>query len=428
MSWYGIWKIKTRIQSSDLEVMERSGYKMELNHIDIESIVKQVMSEVVGQGATQVQTSTTGLIPKRARVAMLTDTKKIEVKTFDIPSINDDEMLIRVEGCGVCGTDVHEYKGDPFGLIPVVLGHEGTGEIVKIGKNIKQDTIGNGLGIGDKIVTSTIPCGVCDSCLTMPDKDNLCENSGIYGLIPDDEKKFNGWFGDYLIIRKGSTFFKVNDMDLKTRLLIEPAAVAVHAVERAKTTGLLSFNSTVLIQGCGPIGLLVMAVIRTMGVENIIAVDGDAKRLDMAKRLGAKHTVNFRHYKDHEQLVLRIKEITKRGTDFAFQCTGVPQAAANIWHFVKRGGGLCEVGFFVDNGNCSINPHQDICNKEITAVGSWVYKVSDYPITLDFLRRAKGIGLPIEDLITHEYPLDQLNEAMDTNMKQAGIKIAYVNK
>jgi L-iditol 2-dehydrogenase len=399
---------------------------MELNNIDIESIVKQVMNQV-SSDSIETNTVQNKVVPNTARVAMLTDIKKIEVKEYEIPSINDDEMLIKVEGCGICGTDVHEYKGDPFSLIPVVLGHEGTGEIVKIGKNINNDTIGNNITIGDKIVTSTIPCGVCDSCLTMSDKDNLCESSGIYGLIPDDNKKFNGWFGDYLIIRKGSTFFKVNDMDLKTRLLIEPAAVAVHAVERAKSTGLLSFNSTVLIQGCGPIGLLVLAVARTMGIENIIAVDGDVNRLEMAKRLGAKHTINFRNYKDNEQVVLRVKEITKRGADFAFQCTGVPQAAANIWKFVKRGGGLCEVGFFVDNGNCSINPHFDICNKEITLVGSWVYKVSDYPITLDFLRRAKGINLPIEDLITHEYPLDKLNEAMETNMKQSGIKIAYVN-
>lgn len=404
---------------------------MEINNIDIESIVKQVISEVATNNSNETKVNTTKTsvsVPKKAKVAMLTSKKNIEVKEFEIPDISDDEMLIKVEGCGICGTDVHEYKNDPFTLIPVVLGHEGTGEIVKIGKNIMRDTVGNPIEIGDKIVTCTIPCGECDNCLTIPDRDNLCENSGIYGLIPDDDKKFNGWFSEYLIIRSGSTYFKVNDMDLKTRMLIEPAAVAVHAVERAKTTGLLSFNSKVLIQGCGPIGLMVMAVIRTMGVENIIAVDGDTKRLDMAKRLGAKHTVNFRHYKDNEQLRLRIKEITGIGADFAFQCTGVPQAAANIWNFVKRGGGLCEVGFFVDNGNCSINPHFDICNKEITTVGSWVYKVSDYPITLDFLRRAKGIDLPISDLITHEYPLDELNEAMDTNMKQAGIKIAYVNK
>lgn len=402
---------------------------MELNQVNLEEIVKQVLLEMTGNKEVQKTSSTTAGIPSKAKVAMLTATKKIEVKEYNIPEIGDDEILVKVEGCGVCGTDVHEYKGDPFGLMPVVLGHEGTGQIVKMGKNIKKDSANKNVNVGDRIVTCVVPCGTCDVCVGSPEKTNLCENSKIYGLIPDDDYHLNGWFSTYLVLRKGSTFFNVSDMGLDLRLLIEPAAVVVHAVERAKATGLIKFNSRVLIQGCGPIGLMLLAVIRTLGVENIVAVDGDENRLNMAKKFGAKDTVNFTKYNGIEELTNAVKAVTDgKGADFAFQCTGSPKAASNIWKFVKRGGGLCEVGFFVNNGDSVINPHFDICSKEITAIGTWTYTPQDYPITFDFLRRANGIGIPVEQLITHRFGLNEMNEAMEVNMKQEGIKIVYINK
>ncbi|SCJ35893.1 Sorbitol dehydrogenase [uncultured Clostridium sp.] len=398
---------------------------MEINNINIEAIVKSILQEMTtGAEAPKVVNNA-----NTAKVGMMTAKERIEIKEFNIPEIGDDEMLVKVEGCGICGTDVHEYKNDPFELIPVVLGHEGTGEIIKMGKNIKRDSAGKSLKVGDKIVTCIIPCGECPTCLQHPERTNLCENQGIYGLMTDDNIHLNGWFGDYIVIRKNSTVFNVSDMDLHSRVLIEPAAVVVHAVERAKTTGLLKFNSKVLVQGCGPIGLLLLSVLRTMGIENIIAVDGNAKRLEMAKRLGATETVNIMESSSFDETINKIKALSDGlGVDFAFQCTGSPKAHAGIWKFVKRGGGLCEVGFFVNNGDATINPHFDLCNKEITAVGSWVYTPQDYLTTFDFLKRANGIGLPIKELITHEFPLEQLQEALETNIRQEGIKIAIINK
>lgn len=398
---------------------------MEINNINIEAIVKSILQEMTTGAEAPKAVSNANT----ARVGMMTAKEKIEIKEFNIPEIGDDEMLVKVEGCGVCGTDVHEFKNDPFGLIPVVLGHEGTGEIVKIGKNIKRDSAGKSVKVGDKIVTCIIPCGECPTCLQHPERTNLCENQGIYGLMTDDNIHLNGWFGDYIVIRKNSTIFNVSDMDLHSRVLIEPAAVVVHAVERAKTTGLLKFNSKVLVQGCGPIGLLLLSVLRTMGIENIVALDGNEKRLEMAKRLGANATVNVMKSSSFDETINKVKDLTDGfGADFAFQCTGSPKAHAGIWKLVKRGGGLCEVGFFVDNGDATINPHFDLCNKEITAVGSWVYTPQDYITTFDFLKRANGIGLPIKELITHEFTLDQLQEAIETNIRQEGIKIAIINK
>ena len=395
----------------------------------ISQLVRDVLKEAISR--SQPPATPSGgekPVPGTCRAMVLAAPKILELREFPIREIGDDEILVKVEGCGICGTDVHEYKSDPMKLAPLVLGHEGTGEIVRLGKNVTRDNGGKTVRVGDKIVTSVKTCGTCDACLYTPGRLNLCENLGVQGLIPDDDTHLNGYFAEYMIVRRGSTFFVVNDLSLELRMLIEPAAVVVHALERAKSTGLLNFRSRVLIQGCGPIGLLMLAAVRAAGTQHIIALDGDQDRLDMATRMGADQTINYKHFAGVPEIIGAVKEATKgRGAHFAFQCTGVPAAASNIWKYVQRGGGICEVGFFVDNGPCSINPHQDICAKEITLVGSWVYSVDEYPIAYNFLRRAQGIGLPVESLITHRFPLEKLGEAMAVNIRQEGLKIAIVN-
>ncbi|MBR1914352.1 MAG: zinc-binding dehydrogenase [Lachnospiraceae bacterium] len=401
---------------------------MAVNEQDVEKIVRQILNEIGGSPAAPASYSSTGSgqIPKTAHVAVLVDKERFEVKEYPIPPLGDDDILVRVEGCGVCGTDAHEFKRDPFDLIPVALGHEGTGEIVAMGKNVKKDSAGKDLHIGDKVVTCMIFRD--DPEITMFDlnKQNVGD-ADVYGLLPDDDYHLNGWFSDYIFIRGGSTIFNVSDLDLDSRILIEPSAVLVHAVERAKTTGILKFNSRVAVQGCGPIGLLCIAVLRTMGIENITAVDGNAGRLEFAKRLGASKTVNFNDYQGIEALTKGVSDsFGGHLADFAFQCTGNPKAHSNIYKFIRNGGGLCELGFFVNGGDAQINPHFDLCSKEINLVGSWVYTLRDYGTTFDFLKRAKGIGLPVSELITHRFPLQDINEALKTNLAMTGLKIAVI--
>ena len=398
---------------------------MDITSSQVESIVRKILGEMGGAKPANKA------IPKTAKVAMLTAQKKIEVKEYPIPALNDDDILVKVEGCGVCGTDVHEWKGDPFGIIPVTLGHEGTGEIVYLGKNVKTDTSGKPIKVGDKLVTSVISCGECHVCRNHPANTNLCDKQGVFGLIPhSDANPFTGWFAEYLLIRgKGSTYFVVNDLDLQERMLLELACVCVHALKRANTTGLINFNSKVLVQGLGPVGLVMISVLRAAGVNHIIAIDGTQKRLDMAKKLGAKTVINFKEVTTLEERVKLVKSVANGvGADFAFQCTGAPAAAKDIYEYIRRGGGLCEMGFFVNNGEYNVNPHFAMCNKEINIVGSWDYSADDYPTTMAFLRQAREMNIPIKELITHSFPLDQLNEAMEVNVSQQGIKICYVNK
>ena len=395
---------------------------MDISANEVESIIRRVLGEMGGAPKS-------ASVPKTAKVAMLTSAKHIEVKEFPIPALEDDDILVKVEGCGVCGTDVHEWKGDPFGLIPVVLGHEGTGEVVALGKNIKCDTAGNPIKIGDKLVTSVTSCGECHTCRMHPANTNLCDKQGVFGLIGhNDAQPLNGWFATHMLIRgKGATYFVVNDLDLKERMLLELACVCVHAYNRACSTGLMNFNSKVLIQGLGPVGLVMIAVLRAAGINHIIAIDGTPKRLDMAKKLGAKTLINFREADTLDKRIAIVKENANGvGADFAFQCTGAPAAAKDIFSYIRRGGGLCEMGFFVNNGEYDINPHFAMCNKEINLVGSWDYSAEDYPTTVAFLRQAREMNIPIKELITHSFPLDQLNEAMEVNVAQTGIKICYI--
>ena len=400
---------------------------MSVNSADIEQIVRQVIGQM--QGAASAPKKSAGPIPKTGRVAMLTELEKFEIKEYPMPQVGDDDILVKVEGCGICGTDAHEFKRDPFGLIPVVLGHEGTGEIVKMGKNVKKDSAGKNLAVGDKVVTCMIFKDNPDITMFDLNKQNV-GGADVYGLLPDDDKNhFQGWFADYLVVKGGSTVFNVSDLDLDSRILIEPCAVLIHAVERAKLTNILRFNSRVVVQGCGPIGLICIAILRTMGIENIVAVDGNEQRLAFAKRMGADNTVNFMEHKGVDALADAVKDaFGGYYADFAFQCTGSPIAHANIYKFIRSGGGLCELGFFINGGDATINPHFDLCAKEITLVGSWVYTLRDYATTFDFLKRAIAIGLPIKELITHRYGLEEINEALKTNLEQKGLKIAIINK
>ena len=397
---------------------------------ELEQIVRQVLEQMSTATAGSLAASGTyeGKIPSTAHVAMLTGLERFEVKEFPMPEVGDDDILVKVEGCGVCGTDAHEFKRDPFGLIPVALGHEGTGEIVKMGKNVKKDSAGKELKVGDKVVTCMIFKDNPDITMYDMNKQNVGD-ADVYGLLPDDDIHLNGWFSDYILIRKGSSVFNVSDLDLDSRILIEPSAVLIHAVERAKTTGILRFNSRVVVQGCGPIGLICIAVLRTMGIENITAVDGNQSRLDFAKRLGASKTVSFNEHNGIEALTKAVEaSFDGHLADFGFQCTGNPMAHSNIYKFIRNGGGLCELGFFVNGGEASINPHFDLCAKVITLVGICGYTVRDYATTFDFLKRAKGIGLPMAELITHKYPLEEINEALKKNLEMTGLKIAIVNQ
>ena len=376
----------------------------------MDSLIQKILSDMVGRSPAAVPVATAN--PAKARVAMQTPFGNYEVKEHTLPEVGDGDILVKVEGCGIGREDANGEKKNPFCMIPAALGSEGTGEIVKMGRNVKKDSLGKALNIGDKVVTC------------MPYEDEVCgQDSNSTQMI------FSSWLADYILIREGSVVFNVTDLDLNSRILVAACAEVVHAVERAKIANILRFNSSVVIQGCDPIGLICIAVLRTMGIQNICAVDNEERRLEFAKRMGATQTVNFNECAGVSALVNSVTAaLGGRLADFAFQCTGSPVAHANIYKVVRKGGGICELGITANRGDAVINPHFDICAKEIIVIGSCGYTANDYEMAIDFLKRAKGIGFPVDDLITDTYTLNQINEANQKRLASAGLKIAVINK
>lgn len=402
------------------------------NSESIRRIVDEVLAKVGGRSgggdpASPAALAAGGSTATTGRVVQLVAPEKLEMREYPLRAIRPDEILVKVEACGICGTDIHCYRSDPFGIAPAVLGHEGTGVVLEVGSAVKADSVGKPVRVGDRIVTSVLDTSeACMIAKYNPLKANLCDDLKVYGLLPDEpEDHFNGYFGEYLIIRPGSSYFVVNDMSVELRVLIEPSAVVCHALERAKSSGVnLNFRARVIVQGCGPIGLLMVAVLKTYGINNIIAIDGNPGRLEIARRMGADDTLNYKDYAGIDELAGAVYGLTKGlGAHYGFQVTGVPAAFAGLFKCIRRGGGICEVGHFVDGGECAINPHHDICRKEITVTGSWVYNRFEYPNAYHFLQRAERIGLPVTDLITHKFPLDRIQEAFDASLRQEGIKI-----
>ena len=133
---------------------------MDTSNKNIEEIVRRVLENMTGGAKASAPaasaTSSGAVLPKTARVAMLVEKEKYEIKEYPLPEVGDNDILVKVEGCGICGTDAHEFKRDPFNLIPVVLGHEGTGESGKMGKDVKEDSAGKDLHLGERVVTCMV--------------------------------------------------------------------------------------------------------------------------------------------------------------------------------------------------------------------------------------------------------------------------------
>jgi len=310
------------------------------------------------------------------KALLLTDYKKLAVTEMPMPQVAEDEVLVRVRACGICGSDIHGYDGSTGRRIPpLVMGHEAAGVIERIGGAVAT------FKPGDRVTfDSTVSCGNCDFC--RQGQVNLCDNRMVLGVSCGDYRR-HGAFAEYVSVPERILYRLPDNLPFERAALIEAVSIAVHAVGRHVPKP----DDTVLVVGSGMIGVLVIQVLRARGCRNIVAVDVDNEKLALAKRLGAARTVNPKE-----------SEIPK-GADASFEVVGRPDTVMAAITSVRKGGTVVLIGNLSPRVEL---PLQDVVSRELSVLGSCASS-GEIPECIELL--ASGV-VDVDPLVSLKAPLE----------------------
>lgn len=321
------------------------------------------------------------------KALVLTDIGEFSYQDIPTPTVGADEVLVRIKACAICGSDVHGYDGSSGRRTPpLIMGHEASGVIEMVGTDIKN------YAVGDRVTfDSTVYCGTCWYC--RHGMVNLCENRMVLG-VSCDEYTNPGAMAEYAVI-KARTLFKLPDrVSFEQAAMVEPLSIAVHAVA---TVSPISMGSQAVIVGAGTIGLLLTQVIKTAGVTNLIVIDIDDQKLELAKKLGATYTINSAK----EDVGRRVRDICgDRGADIAFEAVGVSDTLHIAIQSVRFGGSVIMLGNLAHSVDF---PLQKCVTEQITLYGSCASS-GEYDICLDLIAHNM---VNVDILISAVVPLEQ---------------------
>jgi L-iditol 2-dehydrogenase len=313
------------------------------------------------------------------------------VETVIVEEVGDllpgpGEVCVKVAYCGICGSDVHAFKGKhPFISLPATPGHEFSGVISSVGAGVES------LKVGDRIVCEpNLVCGTCFNCRA--GRYNICDNLRVVGC------QGVGAMADYILLPEGKVVPIPDSLSLRSAVFVEPLAVGVHAVRRAGDL----FGKNVVVFGAGTIGLAVILCAKLAGAKRITAVDLLAKRLALSKKLGATDTVNAA-VGNTVQKILSQKPF--EGVDVVFECVGVEKSIRDSMAVVRKGGKVIVAGVFGSETNVKMADLQD---REMELIGTIMYVRRDVVDAIDLL--AGGV-CDADDFITAEYPLPEAKKA-----------------
>jgi len=363
---------------------------------------------------------------KKARACILDRPKgNFVTGEYPVPEPAPGAALMKIELCGVCGTDVHTWQAEDIGLeYPISLGHEIVGKVAALGEGLTADYIGRPLKEGDRIgVIPAIHCHKCYFC-TIAKTPEKCIDWKTYGCWPnaDKEPHFSGGFGDYLYIHDPNSVFVKMETTPERGVFLEPMAVVIHSMLHAK----IKPGDTVVVQGAGPIGLLTIACAKVSGASKIIAFGKrNRRRLELAKLMGADETVchtDMPRQKDRIQFVFD-NSINRVGADVVFNTVGTTEGFEQSLDYVRNSGTVVEVGNFVDSGTFPFNPCKQLLEKGITIIGSFDNEAEHFVRALPVISDER---LPITELITHRLALsdvERVHEAIRDGKKLDGKEI-----
>ena len=353
-------------------------------------------------------------IPATCRTAALVGEGRIEILEVPVPErLEPGAILVKTSAATICASDVHLWEGDAASataVYPRILGHEMTGRVVRLGEGVQQDSIGAPLREGDRIIWTHGFCGQCLNCV-VEHEPTLCLNRRGYMVDRCTEYPYlTGGFGEYCYVFPTSGRVKVPDV--VPDALASAAACAfrtvVHGFDRL---GRLQPRHSVLIQGSGPLGLFAVALAARSGPATIIVIGGPRRRLEVAERWGATHTIDVEGVPDPADRRDRVLEWTGgRGPDAVVEVSGVRPAFPEGFEMLRRGGRYLVIGQLHDD-TVPIKPGE-IVRKHVRIIGSLSASVEHYYRALRFLED-NWDRFSWMDMISSTYPLERIGEAME---------------
>lgn len=328
-------------------------------------------------------------------------------KDISVPTIKDNEVLIKVEAVGICGSDMHYYQHGKIGDFIVegdfILGHEAAGTVVEVGKDVKK------LKIGDRVALEPgKTCGKCEFC-----------KGGLYNLCPDVEffatPPYHGVFVNYVNHPEDMCFKLPDNVSSVEGALVEPLSVGLHATGQ----GGVKLGDTVVIFGTGCIGLSTLLASKARGASTIIVVDMMENRLEKAKELGATYTINAREI----NAVERILELTEgKGANVVLETAGAMATVKQTVEVLKIGGTIVMVGM-TPKDEVEFN-FMKLMSKEGEVKTIFRYR-NLYPTAINAI--ASGT-INIKDIVSHEFDFEKTKDAFDYVAKNPGEVVKAVIK